>query len=81
MVKKELSKPNGYHYGNSCFANRDGDNVIINDQFEDGYEPVSIPYEKLTHLLDEWKKFCECGHIPSEIIITMDDSYNFNIEF
>lgn len=77
-VKKELAaSPESYYNAGMCLAERHGDVVTISHLYADRMPEFAVPYDKLMKLIDDWLE--ACNKFPEEIVITMDDEFNFRV--
>jgi hypothetical protein len=69
-----------YTAGNISKLEKDGDYILISDQYseeDDDNPPLKIHRAELIKILDAWEQFCKTR--PKEIIITQEGEV-FNIE-
>lgn len=73
-----LDEINGDISFNMTFAKRIDDLLIVgHDYFQ--IPDLKLPYKKICPLLHAWKRVYE--ELPDEVLITMDDEYNFKMFF
>jgi len=77
-IKKELLKSKKSEFNsNTCLTERHDNKVIISHWYIDLPE-LQLPFDKFMSLLEKWEPVCQS--LPDQILITMDEDYNFTVK-